>query len=97
MTALGKLLIKSAKEARAIARGEAAPARSHVLEELDVRAIRAATGMTQAVFARTFSIPIGTLRDWEQGRSKPEGVARAYLLVIQKMPKDVENALATAA
>ena len=96
MSDLADLLVKSAKEARAIARGEAPPARIHAPEEIDVKAIRRATGLSQAAFAQTFGIPLGTLRDWEQGRSRPEGVARAYLVVIREMPAEVRRALQAA-
>ena len=43
----------------------------HVPADVDVRAIRAKTGMTQAEFAAAFGFPAGTLRDWEQGRTRP--------------------------
>ena len=96
MSTLGKRLIKAAKEARSIARGEADPAtyRVHVPADIDVRTIRRRLKLTQAEFARRFGIPPGTLRDWEQGRRHPEGPARAFLLVIQHEPKAVERALA---
>lgn len=96
MTTLGDMLLKSAKEARAIARGEAEPARIVVPDDMDVKAIRAGLKKSQSAFAQAFGIPIGTLRDWEQGRSKPEGVARAYLRVIQRKPAEVEEALKAA-
>ena len=98
MSALGKRLIKAAREARAIARGEADPStyRVHVPAEVDVKLIRRRLKLTQAEFARRFGIPPGTLRDWEQGRRHPEGPARALLLVIQHEPKAVERALSHA-
>lgn len=98
MSALGKRLIKAAREARAIARGEADPStyRVHVPAEVDVKLIRRRLKLTQAEFARRFGIPPGTLRDWEQGRRHPEGPARALLLVIQHEPKAVERALTHA-
>jgi putative transcriptional regulator len=96
MTALGDMLIRSAGEARAIARGEIPAARVYIPDEIDVRALREQLKMSQTAFARTFGIPVGTLRDWEQGRSRPEGVARAYLLVIKRKPEAVEAALRAA-
>jgi putative transcriptional regulator len=96
MTALGKDLIRSAREAVAIARGEADPGtyRVHVPSDLDVKAIRERLGMTQQRFAGAFGFPIQTLRDWEQGRSRPDTSARAYLLVIARAPAAVQEALA---
>jgi putative transcriptional regulator len=38
-------------------------------------------------------VPIGTLRDWEQGRAEPDQTARAYLLVIASDPDAVRHAL----
>lgn len=90
-------ILQGAREALAIAKGEADPAtyKAHVPADLDVRAIRTATGMTQARFAATFGFPAGTLRDWEQGRTRPDMAARSYLLVIQRRPELVREALAT--
>jgi putative transcriptional regulator len=50
--------------------------------------------MTQEEFAETFQIPIGTLRDWEQGRTEPDQAAKAYLKVIAADPYLVRLALA---
>jgi putative transcriptional regulator len=99
MTTLGKRLIEAAKEARMIARGEADPKsyRVHVPADVDVKSIRRRLKLTQEEFARRFGIPEGTLRDWEQGRRRPEGPARAFLLVIQHEPKAVERALSRGA
>ncbi len=95
MSKFGKRLIKAAKEARAIARGQAAPDtyRVHVPADVDVRGIRTRLGLSQAAFARRFGIPQGTIRDWEQGRRKPEGPARVLLIVIKEEPEAVSRAL----
>lgn len=55
--------------------------------------IRRALGLTQEQFARRYAIPLGTLRDWEQGRSEPDQPARAYLRVIARDPQGVVKAL----
>jgi putative transcriptional regulator len=52
-----------------------------------------ALALTQEEFAARYHIPLGTLRDWEQGRSEPDQPARAYLTVIARDPKGVERAL----
>ncbi len=54
-----------------------------------VRIIRRALRLTQ----EEFGIPLGTLRDWEQGRKEPDQAARSYLLVIAREPDAVRNAL----
>jgi putative transcriptional regulator len=55
--------------------------------------IRRALGLTQEAFAARYRIPIGTLRDWEQGRAEPDEAARAYLQVIAREPEMVRKAL----
>ncbi len=54
--------------------------------------IRRALGLSQEEFAARFRIPLGTLRDWEQGRSEPDQTARAYLEVIAAEPKAAARA-----
>jgi putative transcriptional regulator len=58
-----------------------------------VKTLRRALGMTQEEFAKRYHIPLGTLRDWEQGRSEPDQPARAYLKAIAGDPVAVLNAL----
>ena len=59
-----------------------------------VSLIRRALKLSQEQFATTFHIPIGTIRDWEQGRYEPDAAARAYLRVIAREPNTVCKALA---
>ena len=56
--------------------------------------IRRALRMTQEEFAAAYQIPVGTLRDWEQGRTEPDQANRAYLKVIAVDPEFVRQALA---
>jgi putative transcriptional regulator len=58
-----------------------------------VKTLRRALGLTQEEFATRYQIPLGTLRDWEQGRTEPDQAARAYLSVIGHDPKTVARAL----
>jgi putative transcriptional regulator len=60
---------------------------------IDVRGIRAVTGLSQAKFAELLSIEVATLRNWEQGRREPTGPARALLRAIRNNPIDVIKAL----
>lgn len=61
------------------------------------KVVRQALGLSQEEFAERFKIPVGTLRDWEQGRVEPDQAARAYLMVIARNPKAVREALEPAA
>jgi putative transcriptional regulator len=58
------------------------------------KTLRRALALTQEEFAAQYHIPIGTLRDWEQGRCEPDQPARAYLTVIAHDPEGVKRALA---
>jgi|SRR5581483_3655600 len=58
-----------------------------------VRTLRRALGFTQEEFAARYQIPIGTLRDWEQGRAAPDAPARAYLKIIACDPERVHRLL----
>lgn len=61
------------------------------------RRARAATGLSQDAFAARYGIPVGSLRDWEQGRRVADAAALSYLRVIAKMPDEVGKVLADAA
>jgi len=58
-----------------------------------VKTLRRALGLTQEEFAARYHVPLGTLRDWEQGRTEPDQPARAYLTVIARDPEGVRRAL----
>ena len=60
----------------------------------DIKRIRCnRLNMTQKEFALQFGIPIRTLQKWEQGDREPEGPARAYLAIIERIPEAVIAAL----
>ena len=84
-------------EALAIARGTAAPAGLHVPPEMDVRAIRARVHMSQDRFASAFGFSVHQIRQWEQGRVRPLGAMRAYLMLIDRNPRRVLEWLHAAA
>jgi putative transcriptional regulator len=63
----------------------------------NVKKLRERLGLTQEAFAAAYRIPIGTLRDWEQGRKRPDAPARAYLTVIARNPEAVAGFLGEAA
>jgi putative transcriptional regulator len=66
---------------------------AHMKRTPQVKIIRRALRLTQEEFARRYRIPLGTLRDWEQGRSEPDQTARAYLKVIAAGPEIVHRLL----
>jgi putative transcriptional regulator len=84
-------------EALLVARGERRPAKLHVPAEIDVRAIRAKLRMSQEDFAALYGFTINQIKDWEQGRARPIGGVRAYLMLIKQDPKAIHNLLSPAA
>lgn len=62
-----------------------------------VKIIRRALRLTQEAFSARYHIPLGTLRDWEQGRSEPDQTSRAYLHVIATAPEETARMLANRA
>ena len=61
-----------------------------------VKTLRFSLGLSHEEFAKRYQIPLGTLRDWEQGRTEPDQAARAYLDVIAHDPQHVRDALRAA-
>jgi putative transcriptional regulator len=60
---------------------------------IDVAAIRKKTGLSQAAFALRVGVPVGTIRNWEQGRRAPQGPARVLLALLDRNPRVVEETL----
>jgi putative transcriptional regulator len=58
-----------------------------------IKVTRRALGLTQGEFAARYHIPLGTLRDWEQGHTTPDQPTQAYLTVIARSPEGVQQAL----
>ncbi len=100
-TAAGQRLIRSVKQAIAWASGENVPVRVTMvsverLPMIDVRSVRLKLGLSQARFAARFGFTPATVRNWEQGRTQPDGPARVLLAVIAHHPDAVEDALRKA-
>lgn len=87
-------LVMSVKQAGAIRQGEMNPGRVTEFRPEDVRSIRSRLNKSQEEFACMIGVSVATLRNWEQGRRRPEGPARALLRVAAKNPQAVSRALA---
>jgi putative transcriptional regulator len=68
--------------------------RVHVPEKIDVRKIRARLSLSQEAFAGRYGFALSAVRDWEQGRRRPERSARILLKIVEKEPEAVTRALA---
>ena len=86
-------------ERRAISDPDAKPLTEEDFKRLRrsprVRILRMALGLTQEEFAEAYAIPVATLRDWEQGRREPDQASKTLLKLIERMPHEVREALAS--
>lgn len=91
---IGQEAIEGMREALEHARGER-ELKTHTVdvEVPDIKAIRERLDMTQQEFADLFGVNVHTLRNWEQGRRRPEGPARVLLAVVEQEPEAVLRAL----
>jgi putative transcriptional regulator len=67
--------------------------RVHVPAKVDVRKIRKQLGLSQESFAAAYGFALSAVRDWEQGRRRPERSARILLKIVEKEPEAVTRAL----
>ena len=86
-------LLESVRQGGAILRGQLKASRLFRFEEPDVRAVREGYGLSQSKFAALMGISPATLRNWEQGRRKPEGSAQVLLRVVARHPEAVLEAV----
>jgi len=95
---VGESIIEGLKQAIAWTQGENENVRVTLVHvpEVDVREVRTKMGLSQAQFATKFGFPPATLRNWEQGRSRPDAPTRVLLAVIAKHPEAVEDVLRRA-
>ena len=95
---VGARIIEGLEQAIAWTRGENDNVRVTLVHvpHVDVREVRTKMGLSQAQFATKFGFPPATLRNWEQGRSRPDAPTRVLLAVIAKHPEAVEDVLRKA-
>jgi putative transcriptional regulator len=86
-------LTSSIRQAGKIRRGEMKASRVTESAAVDVKVIRQRLGKSQVEFARMLGVSVATLQNWEQGRRRPEGPARALLKIAAENPEAVSAAL----
>jgi putative transcriptional regulator len=93
---VGERIIEGLEQAVAWTRGENDRVRVTLVHVpgVDVRDVRRRMGLSQSQFATKFGFPPATLRNWEQGRARPDASTRVLLAVIAKHPEAVEDVLA---
>ena len=80
-------LLESVKQGGAIMKGSRKACRVFEFSESEVRKLRDNYGLSQGKFASLMGISVATLRNWEQGRRKPEGPAKVLLMVAARHPE----------
>ena len=95
---VGARIIEGLEEALAWSKGEDVPVRvtQVLVPEVDISKVRRRMGLSQTQFAMKFGFPPATLRNWEQGRARPDAPTRVLLAVIAKHPESVEDVLKKA-
>ena len=86
-------LVASVREAGQVRRRQVTATRVVEFAPADVKAVRASLNKSQSEFAAMIGVSVSTLQNWEQGRRRPEGPARALLKVAAEQPRAVEQAL----
>ena len=86
-------LLESVKQADRIIAGQDNPARVFNYPDVEVRSIRAKTGLSQNQFASVIGVSKRTLENWEQGRRQPTGPAKALLKIVDVDPEHALKAL----
>lgn len=64
---------------------------SFEVPEVDTKKVRTRTGLSQEKFAKLINVPVGTLRNWEQGHRHPTGPAKTLMAVLDKRPTIVQE------
>ena len=80
-------LLESVKQGGAIMKGSRKASRVFEFPESEVKKLRGNYGLSQDKFASLMGISVATLRNWEQGRRKPEGPAKVLLMVAARHPE----------
>ena len=86
-------IVASIKEAGEIKAGSREPIRMYEIKAPEIKAVREKLNVSQSEFALMIGVGVRTLQNWEQGRRKPEGPAKALLRIASKNPGAVLDAL----
>jgi putative transcriptional regulator len=86
-------LVASIKEAGEIKAGHKEPSRVYEIKPPEIKTVREKLHVSQNDFALMIGVSVRTLQNWEQGRRKPEGPAKALLRVAARNPNAVFDAL----
>jgi len=84
-------LVESIKQAGEIKRGKLKPSRIFNFDPPDIKKMREKLHKSQSEFALMIGVSVSTLQNWEQGRRRPEGPARALLQLALKNPEALEK------
>ena len=86
-------LVASIREAGEIKAGRKAPSRTYEIKPPEIKTVREKLNVSQNQFALMIGVSVRTLQNWEQGRRKPEGPAKALLRIASRNPTALLDAL----
>jgi putative transcriptional regulator len=86
-------LVASVKEAGEIKAGRRTPSRVYEIKPPGIKNVRMRLHVSQSEFALMIGVSLRTLQNWEQGRRRPEGPAKALLRIASRNPQAVLDAL----
>jgi len=86
-------LLESTKQMGEILHNKRQPARVFEFPDVEIKKLREEVGLSQAEFALLIGVSKRTLENWEQGRRKPTGPAKALLRILEADPKHAIKAL----
>ncbi|HIJ40074.1 MAG TPA: helix-turn-helix domain-containing protein [Deltaproteobacteria bacterium] len=86
-------LVASIREAGEIKAGRKAPSRTYEIKPPEIKTVRERLNVSQNQFALMIGVSVRTLQNWEQGRRKPEGPAKALLRIASRNPTALLDAL----
>ena len=88
-----KKLLKSIDQARTIHAGKRKASRVFNVKPMDIKSIRQKWRVSQTEFAQLIGVSPATLKNWEQGRTVPDGAARILLKVAENRLDAIQEAL----
>jgi putative transcriptional regulator len=86
MSAAGQALLDDVLAIKA-----GSPAKTWTSEQLLVISVRKKLKKSQLAFSKLLGVPVGTIRDWEQGRKQPDSAAVTLIKVAQHNPEILEE------
>jgi len=84
---IGQEILDGIQEIKSFKAGNGSLVTRQLKEPASVEIIRSKLNLSQAAFAGLMGVSVRTIQDWEQGRRKPSGPAKALLRIAEQRPE----------